>query len=242
MIKYQAVYCECHWLRECWDVVALGWAQLSGLRRSFYPSLANLKARSRNNWTEGGENAASGRFIRHTSLVRYIRWGVFVVQIQETICRHLTSCWLSMVSNQSASSDLWPLTSTRHFRPHDCLSLDFFSSCFRDHENGCDVVENPSRSAAVCETLGPPTTMFTTFRVTSFIHSSPSRCWLWTSAGLRWVAALWLAAQLFVNEKSKKVSVWRESHSESKAQMRKSCCLMGLSGIYVEGWKTNKIK
>ncbi len=38
-------------------------------------------------------------------------------------------CCLSVISNQSIL--LWPLTSTRHFHPHNCRSLDIFS--FSDH-------------------------------------------------------------------------------------------------------------
>lgn len=34
-------------------------------------------------------------------------------------------------SGQPAHSDLWPLTSTRHFAAHKCCSLDIFS--FWDH-------------------------------------------------------------------------------------------------------------
>ncbi len=41
---------------------------------------------------------------------------------------YLSYCCLSIISNQSAHS---PLTSTRHFRPHNCRSLDIFS--FSDH-------------------------------------------------------------------------------------------------------------
>ncbi len=52
---------------------------------------------------------------------------------------------LSIISNQSAHS---PLTSTRHFRPHNCRSLDIFS--FSEHSLETQelvVCENPSRSA-----------------------------------------------------------------------------------------------
>ncbi len=41
---------------------------------------------------------------------------------------YLSYCCLSIISNQSAHS---PLTSTRHFHPHNCRSLDIFS--FSDH-------------------------------------------------------------------------------------------------------------
>ncbi len=41
---------------------------------------------------------------------------------------YLSYCCLSIISNQSAHS---PLTSTSHFRPHNCRSLDIFS--FSDH-------------------------------------------------------------------------------------------------------------
>ncbi len=37
---------------------------------------------------------------------------------------YLSYCCLSIISNQSAHS---PLTSTRHFHPHNCRSLDIFS-------------------------------------------------------------------------------------------------------------------
>ncbi len=37
---------------------------------------------------------------------------------------YLSYCCLSIISNQSAHS---PLTSTRHFRPHNCRSQDIFS-------------------------------------------------------------------------------------------------------------------
>ncbi len=40
----------------------------------------------------------------------------------------LSYCCLSIISNQSAH---FPLTSKRHFRPHNCRSLDIFS--FSDH-------------------------------------------------------------------------------------------------------------
>ncbi len=43
---------------------------------------------------------------------------------------YLSYCCLSIISNQSAIL-LWPLTSTRHFHPHNCRSLDIFS--FSDH-------------------------------------------------------------------------------------------------------------
>ncbi len=36
---------------------------------------------------------------------------------------YLSYCCLSIISNQSAHS---PLTSTRHFCPHNCCSLDYF--------------------------------------------------------------------------------------------------------------------
>ncbi len=39
-------------------------------------------------------------------------------------CSYLSYCCLSIISNQSANS---PLTSTRHFCPHNCRSLDIFS-------------------------------------------------------------------------------------------------------------------
>ncbi len=41
---------------------------------------------------------------------------------------YLSYCCLSIISNQSVHS---PLTSTRHFCPHNCRSLDIFS--FSDH-------------------------------------------------------------------------------------------------------------
>ncbi len=41
---------------------------------------------------------------------------------------YLSYCCVSIISNQSAHS---PLTSTRHFRPHNCHSLDIFN--FSDH-------------------------------------------------------------------------------------------------------------
>ncbi len=41
---------------------------------------------------------------------------------------YLSYCCLSVISNQSANSSL---TSTRHFHPHNCRSLDIF--CFSDH-------------------------------------------------------------------------------------------------------------
>ncbi len=41
---------------------------------------------------------------------------------------YLSYCCLSIICNQSAHS---PLTSTRHFHPHNCRSLDIFS--FSDH-------------------------------------------------------------------------------------------------------------
>lgn len=41
---------------------------------------------------------------------------------------YLTSCCLSMTSDQSAHFDLWPLTSPRRFPPHTWRSLDNFLS------------------------------------------------------------------------------------------------------------------
>ncbi len=41
---------------------------------------------------------------------------------------YLSYCCLSIISNQSAHS---PMTSIRHFQPHNCRSLDIFS--FLDH-------------------------------------------------------------------------------------------------------------
>ncbi len=41
---------------------------------------------------------------------------------------YLSYCCLSIISNQSAHS---PLTSIKHFLPHNCHSLDIFS--FSDH-------------------------------------------------------------------------------------------------------------
>ncbi len=43
----------------------------------------------------------------------------------------LTYCCLSIISNQSAHSHL---TSTRHFRPHNCSSLDIFLDTFSNHK------------------------------------------------------------------------------------------------------------
>lgn len=62
---------------------------------------------------------------------------------------YLSSCHLSVVSNQL--SDLWPLTQTRHFSPHNCSSLDLFSfwDNYQKEERsinpgeGCDVVKIP---------------------------------------------------------------------------------------------------
>lgn len=40
----------------------------------------------------------------------------------------ICSCWFSAVSNQSPQSDLWLLTSTRYFPPHNCCcTLDVVS-------------------------------------------------------------------------------------------------------------------
>ncbi len=49
--------------------------------------------------------------------------------ILQTLVGYLSYCCLSIISNQSIL--LWPLTSTRHFHPHNCHSLDIFS--FSDH-------------------------------------------------------------------------------------------------------------
>lgn len=62
---------------------------------------------------------------------------------------YLSSCHFSVVSNQL--SDLWPLTQTRHFSPHNCSSLDLFSvwDNYQKEERsinpgeGCDVVKIP---------------------------------------------------------------------------------------------------
>ncbi len=51
-----------------------------------------------------------------------------ILQILVVTSDYLSYCCLSIISNQSAHS---PLTSTRHFRPHNCRSLDIFS--FSDH-------------------------------------------------------------------------------------------------------------
>ncbi len=65
---------------------------------------------------------------------------------------YLSYYCLSIISNQSVHS---PLTSTRHFHPHNCRSLDIFY--FSDHSLQTlemVVCENPSRSA-VSEILRP---------------------------------------------------------------------------------------
>ncbi len=77
-----------------------------------------------------------------------------------TLVGYLSYCCLFIISNQSAHS---LLTSTRHFCPHNCRSMDIF--CFSDHSlQTLEMVvhENPSRSA-VFEILRParlaPTTI-----------------------------------------------------------------------------------
>lgn len=96
----------------------------------------------------------------------------------------------SMASIQSAHFNLWPLTSLRHFSPHDFYSLDIFSILGplsvnpRDGCVGCG--ENPRRYAAVCETLWPaahlvPTATLITLRFHSNPLSSPFWCSLWAS-------------------------------------------------------------
>lgn len=79
-------------------------------------------------------------------------------------CNHWLADLLlpATVSNQPAQSDLWPLTSTRHFPPRNCRLPDIFS--ISGPSSAGDGGENPSRSAA--ETLSPaPATTFTTFRL-----------------------------------------------------------------------------
>ncbi len=53
-----------------------------------------------------------------------------ILQILVVTSGYLSYCCLSIISN-SLSILLWPLTSTRHFGPHNCRSLDIFS--FLDH-------------------------------------------------------------------------------------------------------------
>ena len=84
---------------------------------------------------------------------------VFCILWLERVLICVTVAFLS--SRASLPILLWPLTSTRHFRPHNWRSLDIF--CFSDHSLQKMVVrENPRRSA-VSDILRParlaPTTM-----------------------------------------------------------------------------------
>ncbi len=78
-------------------------------------------------------------------------------------------CCLSIISNQSAHS-LWPLTSTRHFRPHNCRSLDILS--FLDH------------SLLTLEMVVKIPVDHLKYSIQSHLNplSSPFRCSVWTSA------------------------------------------------------------
>ncbi len=63
---------------------------------------------------------------RETSMCCVFRDGILHILVVTS--GYLSYCYLSIISNQSAHSSL---TSTRHFRPQNCLSLDIFS--FSDH-------------------------------------------------------------------------------------------------------------
>ncbi len=76
------------------------------------------------------------------------RWGLLLLEpicfrVRCVVCSEMVFCiswlyrvviWVTVAFLSSLTSLLillWPLTSTRHFRPHNCWSLDIFS--FSDH-------------------------------------------------------------------------------------------------------------
>ncbi len=73
-------------------------------------------------------SSAAGAHLLQGSTCCVFRDGI--LQILVVTSGYLSYCCLSIISNQSAIL-LWPLTSTRHFLPHNCRSLDIFS--FSDH-------------------------------------------------------------------------------------------------------------
>lgn len=74
---------------------------------------------------------------------------------------YLTLRCLPAISNQSGHADLWPPTSTSHFPPHSCHSLDFFffpvwAQSLWTLCDVCDAVRIPvDRLHFVSETLRP---------------------------------------------------------------------------------------
>ncbi len=71
-------------------------------------------------------SSAAGAHLLQGSMCCAFRDGILHTLV--VTCGYLSYCFLSIISNQSAHS---PLTSTRHFHPHNCRSLDIFS--FSDH-------------------------------------------------------------------------------------------------------------
>lgn len=85
----------------------------------------------------------------------------------------------SMVPNQSAHSNLWPLTSTWHFRPHNCYSLDIYS-----YENLSRAALWKLNNVAVQNQLNPFSSQFW---CSHRMFSST------TSSYPTWVTPMWLA-------------------------------------------------
>lgn len=108
MIKCQTVYCECRWLRKPWDALALGWDKLFSLRRSFFLSLANLKAPSCNNWNKDG-NLQSVATLLSTlisiNMVHKVR-GVSCSDTEDDL--HTLDSLLAFYALPLLNFDLWP--------------------------------------------------------------------------------------------------------------------------------------
>ncbi len=67
-------------------------------------------------------SSAAGAHLLQGSMCCVFRDGILHTLVVTS--GYLSYCCLSIISNQSAHS---PLTSTRHFHPHNCRSLDIFS-------------------------------------------------------------------------------------------------------------------
>ncbi len=66
-------------------------------------------------------SSAAGAHLLQGSMCCVFRDGILHTLVVTS--GYLSYCCLSIISHQSAHS---PLTSTRHFRPHNCRSLDIF--------------------------------------------------------------------------------------------------------------------
>ncbi len=65
--------------------------------------------------------SAAGAHLLQGSMCCAFRDGILHVLVVTSV--YLSYCFLSIISNQSVH---YPLTSTKHFRPHNCRSLDIF--------------------------------------------------------------------------------------------------------------------